>query len=144
MVDPIGIVLSLVVALGVGGILGAYFQSIFQHRREVKEREHELKRTRYGCILILMLTQLDPKVGLPHAQQFRSDLKDVADVKKEIETELLHGVVFAGDEVISSLSEFIRDPTYQSFVRVAASMRRDLWGKRTKVDEKVLDVLMPR
>jgi len=47
--------------------------------------------------------------------------------------------VFAGDEVISSLSEFVRNPNYSSFVRVAVSMRRDLWGKKTKVNEHLLD-----
>ncbi len=139
MTDTVSIIISTIAALGIGGILGGYVRSWSEHRREIKEHEHQLKQTRYGCILILMLTQLNPEEGLIKAKQFRQDLKNADDVKKEIETELLNAVVFAGDEVISSLSEFIRNPDYSAFVRVAIAMRRDLWGKKTKVNETLLD-----
>lgn len=133
-------VVTLLTALGIGGILGAYFQSLFQHKREVKEHEHELKRKRYGCILILLLTKLDPETGLPHVERIRPDLKDVKDVEKEIETEMLNGVLFASDDVIKSMSEFVHQPTHKSYVRVATAMRKDLWNKKTKIDEQILDV----
>jgi hypothetical protein len=52
-VVPLEIVVSLLTAVGIGSILGAYFQSRFEHQKQVKEQEHELKQRRYGCILIL-------------------------------------------------------------------------------------------
>ncbi len=140
MSETVAVVVSVVAALGVGGILGAYFRSVFERRREVKEQEHELKRRRYGCTLILMITKLDPETGLRHLAEIRSDLRTAEDVDKEIETELLNSVLFASDEVIESLSDFVRNPSYRSYVKAAVSMREDLWGKRTRVDEKLLNV----
>jgi len=137
--DTIGVVISVIAALGFGGIVGAFVQAYLQQRRYVRTREQNFKQTRYLAILILMLTQLDPKTGLGKTRQFRNDLTNLDDVKKEIETEFLHSFVFASDDVIRSLSEFIRNPNRGSFVRVAVAMRRDLWGKRSKVTENVLD-----
>lgn len=139
MTDTIGVVISVIAALGFGGIVGAFVQAYLQQRRYVRTREQNFKQTRYLAILILMLTQLDPKTGLGKTRQFRNDLTNLDDVKKEIETEFLHSFVFASDDVIRSLSEFIRNPNRGSFVRVAVAMRRDLWGKRSKVTENVLD-----
>jgi len=140
MSESIGIIASIIAALGIGGIIGAYFNSLFQHRRDISQREYELKRVRYGCILILMLTQLDPKIGLEKAKQFRQDLNTIEDVVKEIKAELLNGLVFANDEVIKSFSNFVRVPSYPSFIKVAISMRRDMFGKNTKINEDILSM----
>lgn len=144
MVESLQIIVSLLVAIGIGGILGAYFQSLFQHQKEIKEHEHELKRRRYGCILILMLTKLDHKTGLPHIREIRPDLQDLNDIEKEIEVELLNGVLFASDDVIKSMSEFIRNPSYSSYIKTATSMRNDLWGKKTSVNEQILNIFKPQ
>ena len=140
MTETIGVVISIIAALGIGGIAGAFVQAFLQQRRYVRTREQNFKQTRYLAILILMLTQLDPKSGLEKTRQFRNDLNNLDDVKKEIETEFLHSFVFAGDDVIYSLSEFIKNPNRGSFIKVAVVMRRDLWGKKTKVNENVLGV----
>ena len=140
MSETIGMLVSIIAALGIGGIVGAFVQSYLQQRRYVRTQEQNFKQTRYLAILILMLTYLDPETGLEKTREFRNDLNNLDDVKKEIETEFLHSFVFAGDDVIYSLSEFIRNPNRSSFIKVAVSMRRDLWGKKTQVTEKVLDV----
>jgi hypothetical protein len=134
------IMISLVSAVGVGGVFGAYFQSRFQHQRELKSDIHELKRQRYGAILIQMLTILDPEHGLSKSQKFRPDLKNIEDFKEEVKIEILNGVLFASDEVIKAMAEFIRDPNHSSYIKTVVSMRKDLWGKRTKISEDTLDI----
>lgn len=94
------LLISILTALGFGGIFGAYFQSRFQHQKEIQEDIHNLKRQRYGAILIQMLTILDPERGLSKAQKFRPDLKDVRDFKEEVRVEMLNSVLFASDNVI--------------------------------------------
>ncbi|MEW5987795.1 MAG: hypothetical protein AB1791_14265 [Chloroflexota bacterium] len=93
-------VISLLTLIGISGILGAFFQSRFERQKQVREQEHELKRRRYSCILILMLTKLDPKAGALHLREIRPDLQDLTALDKEIEMELLNGVLFASDAVI--------------------------------------------
>lgn len=135
------IIISLLTAIGIGGILGAYFQSRFQRQKEVSEDIHNLKRQRYGAILIQMLTILNPERGLSKVHAFRPDLKNVDDFKEEIKTEILHSVLFANDEVIKSLVEFIRKPNHASYIKTVVSMRKDLWRKKTSVDEQILNIL---
>ncbi len=120
--------------------MGAYFQSHFQHRKEVEEDIHQLKRKRYTSILILMLTILDPQRGLTKIQEFRNDLKDMEDVKEEVKTEMLNSIMFANDDVIKAMAEFVKSPNDAAYIKAASSMRNDLWGKRTKVGEDILKI----
>ena len=87
-----------------------------------------------------MLTKLDPKSGLPHVHEIRPDLKNIGDVEKEIEMELLNGFLFASDDVLKSMADFIRGPNHTTYVKTAVSMRRDLWGRKTSVDEQVVTI----
>jgi hypothetical protein len=145
LASSVGAIVSLVTALGVGSAVGtffgAFFQSRFEHRKHLNEQEHELKRRRYLCILILMLAKLDPKTGLRHLHDHRPDLQDLDDLDAEIRTELFNAVLFASDEVVSSMAEFIRKPEYRSYVSTAAAMRRDLWNKKTSINETALKVV---
>lgn len=145
LASSIGAIVSLVTALGVGSAVGAFFgaffQSRFEHRKHLNEQEHELKRRRYLCILILMLAKLDPKTGLRHVHEHRPDLQDLDDLDTEIRTELFNAVLFASDDVVSSMADFIRKPEYGSYVSTAAAMRRDLWSKKTSIDETALKVV---
>src|SRR3989338_6417 len=110
-------IISLISAIGIGGIVGAYLQSRFQHQKEIKEDIHQLKRQRYGAILIQMLTILDPSHGLSKTQQFRPDLKDIDDFKEEVKTEMLNGVLYASDDVIKTKAEFINNATYPLYIK---------------------------
>lgn len=141
MTATLQIIISLLTAIGVGGFIGAYFQSRFQRQKEISEDIHNLKRQRYGAILIQMLTILNPERGLLKAQAFRPDLKTIDDFKEEVKTEILHSVLFASDDVIKSLVEFIHNPNGASYIKTVVSMRRDLWHKKTSIDEKTLSVL---
>jgi len=131
------LIIPLLTALGLGGIFGAYFQSRFQHQKEVKEDIHQLKRKRYGAILIQMITILDPE-RLSKTQAFRPDLTDIEDLKEEVKTEMLNSVLFANDEVIKAMAEFIQTPNHSSYIKTASAMRKDLWNKKTKIGEDVL------
>jgi hypothetical protein len=133
------LIVSIATAAGIGGIIGAYFQAVFQRQRKIKEQEHEWKLRRYGSISIQMLTKLNPKVGLQHLKDIRPDLKTISDIDEELKTELLNGVIFASDEVITSMADFIRKPSYESYIKTVTSMRKDLWGRKTKIDENSLD-----
>ncbi len=133
------LVISIITALGFGGVIGAYFQSIFQRQGQIKEKEHELKNRRYKTILILMLTTLDPENGMKQIAEFRDDLKTIKDVEKEIETELLNSVLFANDEVIKTLAHFSDNPCKNTYIKTVVAMRQELWGKKTKIKEDWLE-----
>ena len=72
--------------------------------------------------------------------EHRPDLKSLDDLDREIHTELFNAVLFASDDVITSMSKFIHRPDYSSYVSTATAMRRDLWNKKTSIDEAALNV----
>ena len=108
--------ISLITALGVGSLLGAFFQSRFEQQKHLNEQEHELKSRRYLCILILMLSKLEPKTGVPHLALHRPDLKGLDDLDAEIRMELFNAMLFASDDVIAAMAEFIASAGYPAYI----------------------------
>lgn len=130
-------VVSLITALGLGSLVGAFFQSRFEHRKLLDQQEHELKRKRYLCTLILLLAKLDPKTQ-PHLFEVRPDLKGSTDLDKELRLELFNSVLFASDDVITAMAQFVATPSYPAYIQTAVAMRKDLWNKKTAIDESAL------
>jgi len=126
---------------GIGTVVGAYFQTLFQHRQSLKKDVHDLKRARYGSTLIQMLSLLDPDGSLAKLKERRPDLASVEDLRQELRVEMLNALLFASDQVVSALSRFNAAPTYASYLEVVAAMRKDLWGKATTITAKDLDFL---
>jgi hypothetical protein len=137
VVTIISAIVSMLTAFGVSGLLVAFFQHRFEHQKAVRGLEHDLKEKRYKTINILMLTLLDSR-GLMQIEEYRPDLKTVDDVLKEIRTEMLNSFLFANDDVIRSLTEFIAEPSHSRYVKAAVSMRKDLWGTNTSSGTEVL------
>ena len=85
-----------------------------------------------------MLTIIDPEHGLSKAQKFRPDLKNILDFKEEVKIEMLNSVLYASDEVIRAMAEFVKSPTYSSYIKTASAMRQDLWNRKTEIGEDIL------
>lgn len=140
MFEVIAAIGTVLTALGIGGGIGAYVQHRLQARRQLGEREHELKQRRYLCIIILMLAKLKPEVGIAKVQRIRPDLPDLQAVDDELETELMNAVVFASDDVLASFATFLKNPTHVAFADAASAMRRDLWGRRHRLSPELIEV----
>jgi hypothetical protein len=131
-------IVSAITAFGAGSILTAFVQSRLERRKHLNEQEHDLKRRRYMCILILMLAKLEPKTGVPHLALQRPDLRDLDDLDAEIRIELFNAMLFGSDDVIAAMAAFITSPGYPAYIRTVTAMRRDLWNKKTAIDETAL------
>lgn len=137
-------ILAILAALGFGGIIGSYFSAHFQRRAEVGQKQHEIKQTRYLCIVLLMHAKLSPDSEFAKLRQRRPDIEDRAALDRELHTELMNGYIFASDAVLRSLAKFIALPSRSSFVRAVEAMRKDLWGRRTALEEALLENLPDR
>ncbi len=126
-------VIEVLTLLGIGSILSILIGFGIDKRKNKFNAVEELKRTRYKCILKLMIAQLDISNNMESIHLNRPDLKNVKDLKNEIQVELLNSVLFASQDVIRDLSVFVSTPNYSNFVNVANSMRADLWMKKSKV-----------
>ena len=91
-----------------------------------------------------MLTMLEPVRGLQKIKEFRPDLTSVDEVKKEFSDELLHGFLFADDEVLMAMVDFYNSPSYILYIKIVSAMRRDLWNKKTKIGEDLIKDLQEK
>ncbi len=86
---------------------------------------------------MLTILQFD-KHGTRFTRKHRQDLNTIEDFVDELKTELLHGIIFANDQVITTISEFIKKKDYNSYIKAVIAKRKDLWGKKTKITEEIL------
>lgn len=89
-----------------------------------------------------MLALVDSEYGLEKLQQFRPDIKSREELINEIRVELFNGVLYANDQVVYAMGNFLKAPSHESYLKVVSSMRKDLWGKKTKIDESSLSFLI--
>lgn len=129
---PLETVLSLLSLIGVGGIVAAFFTYFWQKRKDILLKENELKEKRYLCILLLMYAHIDPK-AFESLKPHRPDIKSKDDLKRELNAEWVNSWIFASDDTIKSFKKFLNEPTENSFAETVLAMRKELWGKKSKL-----------
>lgn len=136
----IEVVLSILGLLGIGGIIGGYFQYLWNHKRDSELKIQELNENKYRSVLVFMRCVLKPE----NADQF--DINDpyfpkkspndvIRNYAKRKLTEFYYdSILYASDNVIKAENAFLADPTELTFFKVAVAMRKDLWNKSTSID----------
>ena len=130
----LGTITTILTSLGIGGLIGNFFQSFLQSKGKVNEREFNFKEQRYKALMILMWTSLNPKSELKHLRFYREDILDIKTLHRELKLELYNSLLYAEDNVIYSLRKFIEKINHQNYSSVALEMRKDLYGKKTKIN----------
>ena len=51
---------------------------------------------------------------------------------------MFNSILFASDEVIKAMAEFVKKPTHISFIKTASAMRKDLWGIKSKISDEII------
>ncbi len=134
------IILSIVAFIGSAGIIGASLTYYFDKRKQIKFREQEYKETRYKAIILQMRILRNPD-NFRYYKLKRPDWQTINDVENELEDEWYNSILFASDDVIKSLKEFILKPDdYRNYAKTAFAMRKDLWNKKTSLEPKEIDV----
>jgi len=135
--DTVGSIATLLASAGLGGVVGAFFRSRFEHQSLINKAEHELKQKRYSCILLLMLAYLNPDSWMHQVSKVRPDIVSSDDVLGELRAEVLNGMVYANQDVLLQISIFLSNPSPERYVDAVLSVRKDLWGGVQKRDRKV-------
>ena len=126
------IIIAVLGVVGIGGVIATSLTYIFEKRKQSKFSEQAEKEKRYKAMVLHMRTIVKPD-DLKYMQLHRPDLKDMTDVKNEVETEWYNSLLFASDDVIKSLKEFILKPNNTTYAKTVIAMRKDLWNKKTSL-----------
>lgn len=132
--------------LGVGGAIGSYIQHLLNQKRETELRIQNLNENKYRSTLIFMRCILKPEnvnqfdINDPNFQK----LKNVMEIKDYANNKLIefyyNSLLYASDDVLIKMKEFMVNPTETNFMRTAISMRNDLWKKGTKINPQILSL----
>jgi hypothetical protein len=120
--------MSVLGLLGVGGILGNYFQFLWNRRNAEFSKLHEFKEARYKCIIILMYGLLNFAKNRENLKGAGRDFESQDDLREELRTEWHNMLLFASEDALHSVQAFIEAPTADTFKAAAVAMRGDLWG----------------
>jgi len=119
--------------LGFGSLIAIFLKAVLDNINKVSEKNLELKEIRYKAIIILMWAYINPKKEIDHLKIYRADIKDQNMLRRELILELYNMLLYAGDVVVKIFKLFIAQPNYENYVKVIIEMRRDLYGKKTKI-----------
>lgn len=126
--------------LGIGSLFGIFFQSYLDRKNKVGLSQFKLKESRYKATIILMWTKLNPKKELKHLRYYRNDISNLMVLEREIKLELYNSLLFAGDNVIKALKNFIKEPNHKNYSVTVLEMRKDLYNNNTKIVFKDVEV----
>lgn len=126
-------ILPLLTSFGLGGLITLVIKSYLDNRNRRFEDEFSHKEKRYKAIMIQMWASINPDKEISHLQKFRPDITSNDMLFRELELELYNGTLYASDDVLKKLRKFIATKDYQSYLIVALAMRKDLYGKKSKI-----------
>ncbi len=146
-------IINLLGYMGLGGIVVGYLQYRWNEKTELMKihwtrfseielKTRSLNENRYRSILIFMRCVIKPE----NANQFNIDdpnvqnLKNEKEIKKYAKTKLVEfyykSLLYASDEVLRRIKQFIDNSTESNFIKTAIAMRKDLWKQeRTEINE---------
>lgn len=75
-----------------------------------------------------------------YVKHIRPDLQNLDDWKNEVRAEWFNLLLFASDDVIKTLKEFIQTPNNATYAKTVIAMRKDLWSKKTTLTPEEINL----
>jgi hypothetical protein len=132
-------IIAILGVVGIGSIMATSITYVLEKRKQIKFSEQEEKEKRYKAMVLHMKCLLKPD-DLKYMQLQRPDLKSMADVKNEVETGWYNFLLFASDDVIRTLKEFVLKPENLTYAKTVIAMRKDLWNKKTSLTPEEINL----
>lgn len=127
---------EIIIVAIIGGIFGSIITYLvkffFDKNKERFLSELQQKEKRYKCTMIFMECYIHPK-NIKFLQSKSPENQTVKDIKETLKVEYAETLLFAPDNVIKSLKSFIESPSEKKYYETIKLMRKDLWGKKTKL-----------
>lgn len=125
--------------VGLSSIISVIVSSLLNYIEKRKimtlEKITQEKEHRYQALLAYMIVALDSE-NIDHIQMPPDRLELVKNMSKEERQKFFQDEVkiyfsfshlYASDQVLSCLNEFVNSPTWEHYQNTASAMRKDLW-----------------
>jgi len=125
MVESLVLILS---GLGVGGLLGVFAKSFLDKQHHKFSKIFEYKEARYKAIMIMMWVAMNPsEYELGQLAKHRPDIKGIDELDRELDLEYHNAMLYASDEVLGTLKQFLKNKNLESWKLITRAMRKDLY-----------------
>src|SRR3989304_8024816 len=99
-------IIAVLGIVGIGGIIATSLTYVYEKRKQIKFSEQEEKEKRYKALAIQMRIVVEPE-NLKYVKHIRPDLVTIEDWKNEVRAEWFNLLLFASDDVVKALKQFI-------------------------------------
>lgn len=130
----ITLAIGLVAGLGIGTAITAWIQHILKSKEESRQSQRKDLEARYRVIVLLMYAVVDFESNKATLRINRPDLKAKEDVLGDLKAEWYNMMLFASQNTLDRLQDFITAPDLNNLVATAQSMRVDLGRGSFSVD----------
>lgn len=130
--DETQIIKTLITAI-IGGVVATYLKSLLDKKKELDISLNKITEDKYRSLLVFMACALDinKKRYFSLVEQTKNETSE--DYMNQIKEYYYHSILYSSDDVIEKLKAFIESPSKNNYVKVAQAMRKDLWGRKTKL-----------
>jgi hypothetical protein len=133
-------ILSTLGLIGLGGLLKSIIDFVMASRKARLDSKHAFKEVRYKTIILLCFALVNYDKEKTTLVINRPDINSMERLKNELHAEFINMLLFASDDVILSVKQFLQNPSRDSLNNVALSMRKDLYGIRTSLKVNHFDL----
>lgn len=135
---PENVIVALI-SLGIGSISTLFIKYVLDRKQEKSVLEFEHKIRRYKSAMIFMNVYLKPE-NMMLIENSHPYITSKDKVKETLKVEYNEMLLFAPDDVIKNVRNFIVQPSNSQFIKAVKSMRKDLWGKKTSLKNENLEI----
>src|SRR5262245_57046507 len=112
---------------GLGWLVSGYFTLPWQRRHAELSKHQDYKETPYKCVILLMHGVLDFDRSKPELQKYGQPVNTPEDLTALLRAEHVNAFLYASDEFLSTLEEFLCSPSWRNLYRTALAICGDLW-----------------
>lgn len=127
-------IITITISVLLGTILGNFLKTFWERKSDVEKQKQEYKEIRYKCLILLMYAALDFEKENVHLTRQGRNFKSIQDLMDEIRMEWVNMVLFASDEALKTVTDFINSPNEDTYKKSLLAIRKDLWGGKSKLD----------
>ena len=137
---------SLLIALGVGGLIGIIVKSILDRNAELKIKLKTINEEKYRTILIYMSIVINPSskdhfiLNDDNLYGLMSDTEISTYALSKLKEYYYQSLLYASDDVMHTLKLFLSNNDREHYISTAQKMRLDLWNSKSKLELSEIEI----
>ncbi len=133
-------ILAILGAIGISGIIPAIVAYFISSRKKKTDAKQELKEKRYKSILLLCYAFINYEKEHTRLIINRPNITSKEALYNELEAEWVNMSLYASDEVIKKMKELLKSKNQSSFNALIITMRKDLYGLKSKLNPDIFEM----